>query len=227
MRPNVAALVPAYNEGKNIREVITRLRSSLPNSSIIVIDDGSSDSTAEIAKSIGAIILDHETNKGKGEALKTGFEYIKKTNADFVVVIDSDLQFHPEEASKVLNPLMEGKADFVMGSRDWSKVPFRHSLGNLVWRILFNILFGTKLTDTNSGFIALNKKAVGILENAGGGYIIENSMLIQLIKNNMRIINVPIAVEYKRKAPVARGTRIVLGILLFILKEGIKYRLKL
>jgi glycosyltransferase involved in cell wall biosynthesis len=221
-----AALIPAYNEEKNIREVIVHLKSH-PHIDIIVVDDGSIDKTAEIARKMGVTVLKHKINKGKGEALKTGLNYILKNhNADYVVLVDADMQYNPREATKLLKLLEKDKADFVMGYRDWKKVPFRHRLGNLVWRFFFNLFFGTKLKDTNCGFMALNRNAVEkIKKHIHGGYIIENSMLASAIKNRLRIRQVKVSVFYKEKSRIERGIRIVFGVLIFIISEGLKYRL--
>ena len=219
------ALVPALNEEKTIREVILRLKKVKLNS--LVIDDGSIDRTGEIAKKSGAIVIRHSKNKGKGEALKTGFDYILKNRPDVdnIVIVDSDLQYHPEESVKLLNPLEKKQADFVMGFRDWSTVPFRHRLGNFVWRTSFNIFFGKKLKDTNCGFMGLSRNAIKKMKRAYGGYIIENMMLVDAIKNGLKIKQVPVTVEYKLKRGVPIGIRIVLGCLIFIIKEGVKYQL--
>ena len=219
------ALVPAFNEEKTIKEVISRLKYVNLNS--IVVDDGSIDRTSEIAKKNGAIVIRNKKNRGKGEALKIGFRYILKNlpNVENIVLVDSDLQYDPRESIKILNSLNSGKLDFVMGYRDWKKVPFRHKLGNFVWRIFFNILFYTNLKDTNCGFMGLSRNALKKMSTAYGGYIIENMMLIEAIKNNLKIKQVPVTVEYKLKRGIASGIRVVLGCLIFIVKEGIKYRL--
>ena len=159
------ALIPAYNEEKTIEKVVKKVKKM--NLTPIVVDDFSSDNTYELAKRAGAIVLKHEKNKGKGEAIKTGLEFLKKNDFDHVVLIDADMQYSPEEAIKLLTPLKEGKADFVVGYRNWKNIPFRHKLGNFVWRNSFNILFGTKFKDTNCGFMALNKKAVKKIKNIG------------------------------------------------------------
>jgi len=225
-------LIPAYNEEKNIEEVVERAAGTGVFSEIIVVDDGSRDRTSEIAKKISResktkiTILSHEKNRGKGEALKTGFEYVlKKTNSDIAVIMDADMQYPPEQSGKVIEPIRSGRADFVMGFRDFRKVPFRHMLGNFVWKTSFNILFGTRLKDTNCGLMALSRKA---LENVGtvyGGYIIENAMLASMVKKGLRIEQVPVAVDYHRASGIKRGIRMVSGVLVFIIKEGLKYRL--
>jgi len=222
------ALVPAYNEEKTIQEVISELKNI--NLDCIVVDDGSTDRTSEIAQKSNAIIIRHDKNKGKGEALKTGFEYILKNLPDVesLVIVDSDLQYSAKESIKLLKPLEEKEADFVMGYRNWRTVPFKNRLGNFVWRTTFNLLFKTKLKDTNCGFMALSRKAMEKMKRAYGGYIIENMMLIDALKNNLRIKQVPVSVKYKNKygrKNIMRGIRIVLGCLIFILTEGIKYRL--
>jgi len=220
------AIIPAYNEEKTIKEVVERVKESklLP----IVVNDRSHDETSRMARETGAVVIDLDRNVGKGEALKAGIEYVSKEmlNIENIIFIDADLQYFPEESERLLEPLRNGEADMVMGFRDWSTVPFRHKLGNFVWRNSFNILFGTKLLDTNCGFMAISRSAIEIAkESLQGGYIIENSLLSHAVKNNLRIKQVPVTVSYNHKSKVPRGVRMVSGITFFILKEGMKYRL--
>ncbi|MEM7826236.1 MAG: glycosyltransferase family 2 protein [Candidatus Aenigmatarchaeota archaeon] len=220
------ALVPAYNEEKTIEEVVRRLKKV--GLKVIVIDDCSKDRTFELAKKTGAIVLKHEVNKGKGEAIKTGINFLLKRypKVENVVVIDADMQYLPEEAINLLKPLKEKKADFIMGKRDWSKVPSRHKLGNFVWRSFFNFLFDQKLEDTNCGFVAFSNKAMDkIKDYLHGGYILESEMLVAAIRNNLKIGQVPVEVRYKKLAGIKKGVRMVLGVLIFIVKEGVKYKL--
>jgi glycosyltransferase involved in cell wall biosynthesis len=220
-----AALIPAYNEEKNIEEVIKKTKQYIEN--IIVIDDGSTDKTNELAKNLGVLVLTHEKNKGKGEAMKTGINHILSNIPEIknLVIIDADMQYEPSESTKVLQPLLNNEADFVMGCRNWKQVPFRHKLGNFVWKVFFNILFGTKLKDVSCGIIALTRKSLEEIKNISGGYIIESSILAQCITNRLRISQAPVNVTYKQKSGIVRGIRMVLGIMLFITTKGIKYRL--
>lgn len=219
-----ACLIPAYNEEKNIEEVVRRTKKTRLFDKIVVIDDGSKDRTAEIAKLCGAIVIRHKKNRGKGEALKTGFNYVLKKNIKYIVLIDADLQYDPSESKKILKPLSEG-ADFVMGCRSWKTVPLRHRMGNFVWRGFFNLFFGTSFKDTNCGFIAMTKECVKKIK-IHGGYIIENSMLADCVKNNLRVVQVPVRVNYKNVSRIPRGFKMVSGVLFFIVKEGMKYNLK-
>jgi glycosyltransferase involved in cell wall biosynthesis len=146
-------------------------------------------------------------------------------SAKYIIIIDADMQFKPEDAPHLLEPLLAGEADFVMGFRDFSKVPFRHRLGNFVWKTAFNVLFGTKLKDTNCGYIAMTTAAAKDIGSFHGGYIIETHMLAQSVKGGLRIAQVPVEVDYHRVSAVARGVRVVLGVLYFTVLEGVKYRL--
>ena len=223
------ALIPARNEEKTIKKVISAIEhvGLVP----IVVDDGSTDRTYEISKKMDIVVIKHSENRGKGEALKTGFNFILKNLPKIrnIVIVDADMQYSPEESIKLLKPLEEKEADFVMGYRNWRTVPFRNRLGNFVWRTTFNLIFKTRLKDTNCGFMALSRKAVGKMKRAYGGYIIENMMLIDALKYNLRIKQVPVSVKYKKRQgrrSIISGIRVVLGCLIFIVKEGFKYRFR-
>jgi len=224
----VGALIPAYNEARTIKTVIKEAKEALPRCHVVVVDDGSTDRTAQLAKEAGAKVLRHEENRGKGEALRTGFDHILDSYPDveWVVLVDADRQYFAKECGRLLEPLKRGEADFVMGYRDWGQMPFRHRLGNWVWRTAFNWLFGTKLQDTNCGFMALTREAMDKVKEIYGGYIIENSLLVNALKNKLRVVQVPVSVRYKRKRAVLGGIRVVSGILVFIVKEGLKWRLR-
>ena len=219
------ALIPAYNEEKTIGEVVERLEKV--GIASLVVDDGSKDKTSSLAEKAGVIVIKHKKNSGKGESIKTGFDFILKNlkEVEYVLLIDADLQCLPEEANKVLEPLVNKRADFVMGFRNWKSVPFRHRLGNSVWRFFFNFLFSTKLKDTNCGYMALTKEAIEQIKYIRGGYIIENHILSHIIKNGLRIEQVPVNIIYRNKSKAKRGVRMVLGVLWFIIKEGAKYKL--
>lgn len=218
-------LIPAYNEEKNIRKVVERTKKI--NLIPLVVDDCSRDKTGEIAKKSGAIVLTHKKNEGKGKVLITGFMYILKNlpKIKYTVILDADLQYIPEDVPKLIRPLRNDKADYVTGFRNWKYVPFRHTLGNFVWRTFFNLLFGTKLKDSNCGFIAMNRKVMEKLSKVGyGGYIIENLMMVEVLKNNFRVKQVPVRVFYYNKRDIITGSRFVLGNLIYIIESGIKFR---
>ncbi len=220
------ALVPALNEEETIAKIVKRLKKIKIKP--IVIDDGSSDDTARLAKKAGAIVIVHKANKGKGEALKTGFRYVLKKcpKTKYVVLIDADMQYAPEDSLKLIKPLKDGEADFVTGYRNWRTVPYRHQMGNFVWRTAFNLLFGTQLNDTNCGFMAFTKKAISKIKEVHGGYIIENMLFLEALKHKIKIKQVNVDVRYDELRNIPVGIRIVLGCLVFIIVRGVKYRLK-
>lgn len=219
-------VIPAHNEEKNIEEVVKGVNNLgiMP----LVVDDGSTDSTFGICANNGAITIRHDTNKGKGEAIKSGLDHLLKNYPEFthVVVMDADMQYHPKEALKIFNALENNNLDFVMGHREWKKVPFRHQLGNFVWKNVFNIAFKTGFKDTNCGLMGFSRNAAEKLRgHILGGYIVDNSILIGAVKNELKMDQVPVKVSYHRKSKITRGVRIVLGVLFYIIKEGLRYRL--
>lgn len=211
---NTIVIIPAHNEEKTIREVITRCKEI--NVKPLVVDDGSTDDTSEIARQLTTVIRKHK-NKGKGEALKSGFHYVNCfTNYEFVVIIDGDLQYDPFEIPKLIEALKT--ADYVIGQRDWSQVPFRHRVGNYLWVKTFNILFCTDLKDTNCGFIAMRAEVMQRL-NVSSGYIVDNDMLMQALEMGFVVKNAPISVRYNDKRNLFSGTRMVMGIFIFIIRR--------
>lgn len=221
-----AVIIPAYNEEKNIEQLVRRVikLGYMP----IVIDDCSKDKTGEIARKSGALTIKHKTNKGKGEAIKTAFRYIleKVPDIEYVAILDADLQYIPEDLPKIFKPLENDEADYVTGYRNWKvDVPFRHRLGNFVWRTAFNILFGANVKDSNCGFIAMTRESVKEFVNiATGGYIIENLFMISAIMKGLRIKQVPVKVYYYEVRDVKTGVRFVSGNLIYIIEVGLKYR---
>jgi glycosyltransferase involved in cell wall biosynthesis len=226
MQIDVAVIIPAFNEEKEIGNVIKRLKKTL-DVKIIVVDDCSQDKTSQIAKKLGVKVIKHEVNQGKGEALITGFKEIlgELPEIQYVGIIDADSQYNPEDLPKLVNVLREGY-DFVMGARWWKRdVPLRHRFANFLWRQSFNILFGVRLFDTNCGYIAMNKKAMKVISKGSyGGYIIENMMLSRVIEEGLKIKQVPVKVHYPEKRGGVTGLRFFLGNFIFILEEGLGYR---
>lgn len=222
----LAVIIPAYNEEKNIEEVIKRTEKTV-DAEIIVVDDFSKDKTALIAKKAGAHVIRHQSNKGKGGALKTGLEEILKKyhKIKYIILIDADLQYDPEDMPKFLSALNKG-ADYVTGFRNWWRdVPIRHRIGNFFWRKAFNTLFGTELLDSNCGYMGMNRKSLKILSKCNlGGYIVDNVLLAKAVEAGLKIKQVPVRVHYTKKRNLRTGIRFFFGNFLYIIEEGFKYR---
>lgn len=156
------AIVPAYNEEKRIAHVIVDLQSEVD--SVIVVDDASTDATAEIARAAGATVLQHEINRGQGAALETGHAYARSIGADYVIHFDADGQFDVADIAPALLELQKNKADILFGSRflgkdanlPWSKKHIILPLGKLVNRIFGSL----PLSDAHNGFRILSKSAL-------------------------------------------------------------------
>lgn len=164
----LSIIIPVFNEEKTISEVIKKVSSVvLPlEKEIIVINDGSFDQTGNILnhlkKKINFILLEHKENRGKGTAIKTA---LSAANGDFIIIQDADLEYNPADYPDLLRPLLKNEADVVYGSRLMISNPYSSKLYYLGGRFLtfvFNLLFGTQLTDINTGYKVFKK---GILEN--------------------------------------------------------------
>lgn len=213
----IAVLLPAYNEEIAIASMI--ILSSKYADEVIVIDDGSTDKTQEVAKLAGATVLHHNTNKGKGVALKTGFEYAK--NHDIIVTIDADGQHNPDQIPSLIKPILDDDADIVNGSRylngDETNTPTYRRVGQTVLDTATNIASGVKLTDTQSGFRAFSSKSIDFFEFNPDGFGIESDMLIEASNHNLRIMEVEITVRYDVQTttenPIIQGLSVLMRIL--------------
>lgn len=213
----VAVLLPAYNEEVAIASMI--LLSSKYADEVIVIDDGSTDRTKEVSELAGATILSHNKNKGKGVALKTGFEYAK--DFDIIVTIDADGQHNPSEIPLLLKPILDDEADLVNGSRyingHETSTPTYRRVGQTVLDKTTNIASGVKITDSQSGFRAFSSKCFQCFNFDPEGFGIESDMLIEAANHNMRITEVEITVRYDVNTttanPVVQGVSVLLRVL--------------
>lgn len=212
-------LIPAFNEEVAIGSIIDKSLKYVDDA--LVIDDGSSDNTSKIAISHGAKVITNKTNQGKGVALKKGFNAVK--DYDVVVTIDGDGQHNPDEIPAIIKPILDGTADLVNGSRYLDgfeeNTPAYRRVGQRVLDIATNISCGIHVTDSQSGFRAFSKKAVGCFRFRDTGFGIESEMLADAADNNLEILEVPITVRYdvdgSTKNPVSHGV----GVLLKIIKD--------
>ena len=218
---HITVILPAYNEEVSIGSVV--LLTKFYADKVIVVDDGSSDRTAEIARKAGAEVIIHEVNTGKGGALKTGFETAVGMGADVVVTMDSDGQHNPSEIPKLVAPIIEGDAEMVNGSRYLNgldkNTPAYRRIGQTVLDGFTNKNSGLKITDSQSGFRAFAASTIDIFRFNANGMAIESEMLADAGKAGLRIIEVDIGVRYdvgcSTKKPVQHG----LEVLVLILKD--------
>src|SRR5689334_3666002 len=149
--PKILVIIPAYNEERFIGSVVLKVRQHAE--SVIVVDDGSTDGTAEIAEAAGAIVVKHSENRGKGAALNTGFQQARQLKPEVLVLLDGDGQHLPEEVPLLIAPVVRGEADIVIGSRylqKRSQVPTHRVWGHQAFNWLTNLISGTRTTDSQS-----------------------------------------------------------------------------
>ena len=215
----VTAVLPAFNEEVSIGSIVLLTR--LYADKVIVIDDGSSDRTAEIAEKAGAEVIVHKVNQGKGCALKTGFSVAIEKGADIIVTMDSDGQHNPSEIPKLVAPILEGNAEMVNGSRYLNgmdkNTPVYRRFGQTVLDKVTNFNSGIKITDSQSGFRAFAVSTVGVFRFNSCGMAIESEMLADAGKADLQIKEVSIGVRYdvdgSTKKPIEHGLEVLVSIL--------------
>ena len=208
--PKVIAAIPCYNEDRFIGSVVLKAKEFVEQ--VIVVDDGSTDETARIAEAAGALVVKHEVNKGKGMAMNTAFHWAKENSAQALVLLDGDGQHDPAHIPAILKPVLEGKADVVLGTRFLnmkSDIPRYRTIGQRILTLITNIGSGVKLTDTQSGFRAFSRKSIETLSFKQKGLgDVECEMQFLIKENNLKVVEVPITVIYDEGAkrnPVAQG----------------------
>lgn len=211
----VFVIIPAYNEEKRIGRVIDEVEKYVDT--IVVVDDGSKDKTSEQVRSRKAVVLRHMVNLGQGAALQTGFDWANKCGADVVVTFDADGQFKASEIPKVVEPILKGRADVVLGSRFLGKardIPFSRFLTLKAGVIFTNIFSGIRVTDTYNGFRAFSSSALKKI------YLTQNRMahaseIVDLVsRHDIRFTEVPVTVLYSKQT-FNKGLRNINSLKLF------------
>jgi hypothetical protein len=195
--PKILIIIPAFNEGARIGEVVRRVRETNPDFDIVVIDDGSRDETAQIAREAGAEVVTHPFNMGYGVAIQTGYKYALAHGYDYLVQIDGDGQHDPAFIPNVLAPVMAGETDFALGSRflggDSYEPSAARRIGMAFFRWLVSRIIGTLITDSTSGYQAFNREVIRYFttEVFPCDYP-DADMLITLHRAGFRIREVPV-----------------------------------
>jgi len=190
-------LIPAYNEEVTIKQVIDEIPKSfdsIRDIEIIVIDDGSSDNTAQIALDTGAFVYSLIKNHGLAKAISYGFEKCLEHRADILVILDADDQYDSKEIPLLLKPIMEQKADIVLGDRQVNKLDhmsLQKRIGNQMVSKLVSRLLGQKINDAQTGFRAFNKNALNKL-HIFSGFTYTQETLLQAKYKNLKLLEIPV-----------------------------------
>jgi glycosyltransferase involved in cell wall biosynthesis len=197
----ILVIAPAYNEERFIGSVVLKLL-RFPVT-VVVVDDGSSDETAHIAAQAGAVVVRQPTNLGKAAALNAGFQKALEYDPDVIVTIDSDGQHLPEELIHVIEPILEQKADIVIGSRYLEKtsdVPAARVWGHRFFNLLNHAASGVPVTDSQSGYRAFSRRIYECGEIFhSNGFTVESEMQFIAHELGLSVVEVPITIRYTDK----------------------------
>lgn len=193
--------IPAYNEELVIGMVLKSLPHKIPGISridVLVVDDGSTDRTAEIAKKEGVLVARHLLNRGLGAVLKTIFEFARANNYDILVTMDADGQHDSRDLVNVIRPVVNNISDISIGSR-WTKknnAPVLRVFVNQLANLLTYIFYGIKTSDSQSGFRCLNNKSISCINVQSDGMEISSEIFREIKNNNLSFSQVPIKAIY-------------------------------
>jgi glycosyltransferase involved in cell wall biosynthesis len=219
------AVIPCCNEEDTVANVILKTKRFV--NQVVVIDDGSSDETKKIAKEAGATVISHKKNKGKGAAIRTGFQYALDNDFDYIVTIDGDGQHNPLEIPDLLGNVMNNGNDISVGYRvgNDSEMPMWRRVGKRVLDYTTSMGTGGFVTDSQCGFRAFNKKAVAQImpQLKGDAFSVESEQLIKAHESGLKVVNTNVSCKYKdlntsTKNPASHGFS-VLGYILWVVAE--------
>jgi glycosyltransferase involved in cell wall biosynthesis len=195
-RARIAVLIPAYNAAASLRGVIEGIKEYVP--SILVVDDGSTDATAEIALAAGVHVLGHQINRGKGVALRTGFWFLLHQGYRAIITMDADGQHDPSYIPLFIDAYKKGKGDIIIGSRaaEFHAMSWLRRFWNRLGVKAVSKLIGTPLTDTQSGYRLIKAEVLQGLPLRAAGYEVELELLIKACKRGHRVVEIKVTTLY-------------------------------
>ncbi len=192
----LSIIMPVYNEKSTLLEIIERVEQVPIEKELIIVDDGSTDGSSEILRSLSpgrAKVIFHEVNRGKGAAVRRA---LGEVTGDVVVIQDADLEYDPQDIPRLLKPILAGKADVVYGSRftgEHKNMFFWHWVGNRLLTLVTNILFDTTLSDMETCYKMFKRKVIEGIKLNSNGFEFEVEITAKILKRGYRIYEVPIS----------------------------------
>jgi glycosyltransferase involved in cell wall biosynthesis len=201
------AVIPAFNEAATIQPVIAGLRGKVDH--ILVVDDGSTDATASLARRAGAEVIEHGDNRGKGHAVRSALEWVLARDFTHVLILDGDMQHLPDEAPLLLDAAARTGADVVLGERRFGReaMPASRYHANRLGSRALSWFVGSRFSDTQCGFRVFRVDALRGIPLRARGYDIETEMLVKLSRRHARITTVPVTAVYTNQRSKLRPVR--------------------
>lgn len=209
----VSVIIPAYEEEQNIGLVLARMPKEVCGLQVeaVVVVDGGKDRTADVVREHNTGVATHIINRGQGAALRVGYELAIERGAQIVVTMDADNQHNPEEMENVIRPILENKADFVVGSRvlgSYEKDSYVRAMGVVLFNKLLTFLTGKYITDCSSGFRAIRTECLRELKLVQSQYQ-TTEMLLETLRHDFRFLEVPITISRRAYGQSKKGPTLV------------------
>jgi dolichol-phosphate mannosyltransferase len=212
VRPRVLCVAPAWNEGERIGRVVR----AVPQDSVettVVVDDGSNDDTASHAEAGGATVIRSGANRGVGAAIRSGIDYGIENGYDIVVIVSGGGKTPPEQIPRLLDPIINGKAELAQGSRyldggEYLRMPLRRRIGTRGYTVLFSLFCLHRVTDASSGFRAIklslfDDKRINLWQDWLDRYELEPYLLFKALRLRHKVVEVPVTIEYPKTDGIA------------------------
>ncbi|RLI01308.1 glycosyl transferase family 2 [Candidatus Bathyarchaeota archaeon] len=211
----IIVVIPAYNEADNLKELLRKIPKRVCNKKIevLVIDDGSTDDTAQVAREAGYLVVRNKTRRGGGAALRLGYDVARYLRPQIIVTMDADGQHQPEEIERLIKPILEERYDFVIGSRilgKAQKVSILRFVGIPIFNFIIQLLTGVKITDCSSGFRAFRIDLLNEVVLTEEQYHTPE-LIIDAVKKQMKIGEVPVTISERKHGKSKKGKDLKYG----------------
>jgi glycosyltransferase involved in cell wall biosynthesis len=193
----VAIVIPAFQAAATIGDIVARARVAVPAAHVVVVDDGSNDGTGDEGRGRGATVVTHPRNRGKGIALRSGIERALADSAAVIVTVDADGQHPPEAIPRMVEPIVEGRADLVLGARKRERaMPMSRRLTNWLSATLVSRIGGQPVSDAQTGFRAFTRDLAERVQPKGDRYEYEADFLLEALRAGFRVVSIEVPTMY-------------------------------
>lgn len=216
---DIPILIPVYNEQATIGQLVKECRCY--SDSIYVVDDGSTDRSAQIAQNEGAVVISHNKNKGKGASLRDSFQKILEKDFEAIITMDGDGQHDPVEIPNFIQKFKESNADLILGNRaDRRAMPFVRQITNKFMSRIISSIVGQKIPDSQSGFRLIKAEILKSIDLKTSNFEIESEIIIKIGRMGGRIVSIPISTIYRREKSKIKPAIDACRFLRLIIKDG-------